>query len=55
MKKWKLISCLCLLGAATLASCGENGEEDPIKFFGWGSAEEQENFQIMINNFMDYN
>lgn len=55
MKKWKLISCLCLLGAATLASCGENGEEDPIKFFGWGSAEEQENFQIMINNFMEDN
>lgn len=55
MKKWKLISCLCLLGAATLASCGESGEEDPIKFFGWGSAEEQENFQIMINNFMEDN
>ncbi len=57
MKKWKLISCLCLLGAASLASCGngEKEEEAPINFFGWGSAEEQENFQIMINNFMKDN
>lgn len=55
MKKWKLISCLCLLGVAALTSCGESDKEAPIHFFGWGSAEEQENFQIMINNFMEDN
>lgn len=59
MKKWKLLPCLCLFGASlTLASCGgedETGGKTLIKFFGWGSAEEQQNFQIMINSFMEDN
>lgn len=62
MKKRKLLPTLCLIGASLLlASCGEGnggGESDGqtlINFFGWGSAEEQENFQIMINSFMEDN
>lgn len=62
MKKRKLLPTLCLIGASLLlASCGnETGGEDDdgqtlINFFGWGSAEEQENFQIMINSFMEDN
>ncbi len=48
----------------TVSACGDktggSGEENKdgtttISFFGWGSAEEQENFQTLINAFMEEN
>jgi len=48
----------------TVSACGDKtegtGEENKdgtttISFFGWGSAEEQENFQTLINAFMEEN
>lgn len=33
-------------------SSGTSGTVENIEFFGWGSAEEQSNFQTMINQFM---
>lgn len=34
---------------------GSDSEKVTIDFFGWGSAEEQENFQIMIDKFTELN
>lgn len=57
MKSFKLI--LALAAASfVLAGCG--GNEDPegktvVNFFGWGAAEEQANFQYLINKFMEEN
>ena len=60
MKKVNLVlSCLSLLSIMT--ACKDpsgSGSEDgktKISFFGWGSAEEQENFQILIDEFMKDN
>ena len=51
--------CLALLISATLlgfAGCGTPEEgKVTVKFFGWGKAPEQRNFQIMVNAFMEDN
>lgn len=62
MKKiWLLLLSFVLVIA--FSSCGSE-EDEPIEnpdgsvtlsFFGWGSAEEQENFQTLINEFMKEN
>lgn len=59
MNKLKLL--LSLAGVILLtASCAPTGPDDPsgpndeqsITFFGWGSAEEKENFQTLVDQFM---
>lgn len=59
----------CLLGLACLAGCGEQedgpyiepGGEIPeetkvtINFWGWGDAAEQQNYQTLVNRFMEEN
>lgn len=60
MKKWRFLPILCLAGTSLLLSACKSDDVDPdgktlINFFGWGSAEEQENFQTMINSFMEDN
>lgn len=64
MKKYNLILCLAAV-TAVLTSCGgtstnsdtsgSQSDSQTISFFGWGSAEEQENFQILVNSFMKEN
>lgn len=63
MKKLILLSCV-LFVALTLVACGGGDDEGDIvnpdgtvsiSFFGWGSAEEQSNFQELINAFMEEN
>ena len=56
------IATLCLAGLMTLGLCAcaptEQGEEDgkvTIEFFGWGDTAEQENYQTLINLFMEEN
>lgn len=59
MKKNKL-TILTVALLTTLVSCGDvvssdNGNNDgttTISFFGWGSAEEQSNFQALVDQFM---
>ena len=59
MKKNKL-TILTVALLTTLVSCGDvvssdNGNNDgttTISFFGWGSAEEQSNFQTLVDQFM---
>ena len=61
MKKMSLIlSSLSLLTLMTSCTGSNSSLTNPdgtttISFFGWGSAEEQENFQILINEFMKDN
>jgi multiple sugar transport system substrate-binding protein len=57
-----LILFIALFLSITLVACGDETDEpvnpdDPVTltFFGWGSKEEQENFQILVNEFMTEN
>ena len=58
MKKIKYITALLSL-SLVVCGCGNpssnDGEKETLSFFGWGSAEEQENFQTLINAFMEEN
>ena len=60
MKKILMLFCVLFM-SLTLAACGEDEDiynEDgsvTISFFGWGSKEEQSNFQQLIDAFMDEN
>jgi len=61
MKK-KLVFALMVTSMVTLAACTSSGGDSisgsssqgttSIEFFGWGSAEEQENFQALVDAFM---
>jgi multiple sugar transport system substrate-binding protein len=53
-----IILMIFAISTMTLVGCGNNASDDgttTISFFGWGSSEEQENFQTLINNFMEIN
>ena len=54
MKKiLKLITLIPLL--FSFVGCNNASDENSLTFLGWGSAEEQENFQTLINAFMEEN
>lgn len=64
MKKRWLVGAAVIAAASTclsLASCGnstsseDSGSAVNVKFFGWGTTEEQSNFQTMIDKFMELN
>ena len=64
MNKMTKLTCLlatsliltgCNTPGASSESQGSTNKEETISFFGWGSAEEQENFQELINAFMEEN
>lgn len=57
-----LLSALLIISGCSSTGNSESGDEGSessgtttISFFGWGSAEEQENFQILVNEFMNQN
>lgn len=47
-----LLLCTCLASCTTEP---DDGSATNIKFFGWGTTEEQSNFQTMIDKFMELN
>ena len=61
----KIIFAVMATALLTLAGCASSADLSntdsnsegvtSIEFFGWGSAEEQENFQTLVNSFMDEN
>ena len=55
----KIVSLSAVTFLTCLGAAGCNGNSDDgktvVKFFGWGKAPEQRNFQIMVNAFMEDN
>lgn len=54
----KILSLASVFAMVATTGCNNTNTEDDvttIKFFGWGKAPEQRNFQIMVNAFMEDN
>lgn len=58
-RKWPvvLMAGVMALGAGAMSACGKTGKDGTvtIEFYGWGDAAEQENYQTLVDKFMEEN